>query len=372
MIGAGVSLSKIKRYFARVLFQMSMRLVLRLVVIVLAVLLPLVGVAFAVAPVLPQAGQLSYSAGSRIYLLDVARGLPVVLLDDSLRPPLWSPDGQQMVYVQQTGTEATMADNVMYAADFARAARVLLAGSGDGAFVEHFPVWSPFAPQVAFTYVQPESDRLELAVVQPDKGILRTANVANLIPRSSELAWTAADRLRYVTVGSGTVRLNELNLETMQREVVHRWPFETMTARLPAMSADGERFILPAITPDALNFELYLFDNRTDDIRNLSNRSSHMDTNAIWSPDEQYVMFRSLNDAGQFVVLMAADGSQQSTLYRTSGALFSQLTWSPDGRFASVIMNQSGQKHLCIIALADAAVTCPAEDVDQAMWRPLP
>jgi Tol biopolymer transport system component len=346
---------------------MSIRIILKLGMIIGLLALVLVMIVYSVAPILPSAGQLGYIAESRFYVLDVDRSINHLLLEDPEQPQ-WSPDGDQIAYINRTGPVPS--DSLVISPMFEPGAQVLYPTQAQNGFVSHTPAWSPFNSQIAFTYTQAESEAMELVVVEPTAGVSQVENITTAIPEGALFTWTAADRLRYVSVDSGVVRLNELRLNETEPAVVREWSFPTMSVRQAALSADGTRFILPAIVPRDLNFELYLFDVESDEVLNLTNRSLFNDTNPAWSPDEQHILFRSLTDSGQYLMMMKPDGSDQQTIFHIGEGLFSHVNWSPDGKQVSYVLNQSGRKRLCIFRTADKTVTCPARNVERAMWRP--
>lgn len=342
---------------------MSIRIILKLGTIIGLLALVLVAIVYAVAPVLPGAGQLGYSSQSRFYVLDVARSIEHPLLEDPAQPQ-WSPDGEQIMYIDRAGSADS--ESILVSQMYEPGAQVLYPTQAENGIVTHLPAWSPFDSHIAFTYTEAGSQ--ELVVLEP--GTAQIENITTLIPEGTVLNWTAADHLRYVSVDTGVVRLNEVSLNETEPVVVREWPFPTMSVRQAALSADGSRFILPAIVSHDLNFELYLFDAQSDEVLNLTNRSLFNDTNPVWSPDEQHILFRSLTDSGQYLVMMNPDGSDQQTLFHIQEGLFNQANWSPDGKQVSYVLNQSGRKRLCIFRTADQTVTCPAHNVDQVSWRP--
>lgn len=346
---------------------MGIRIILRLGVMIGVLALALVALVYGIAPLLPAAGQLGYSSESRFYVLDVARSIPHALLEAPIQPQ-WSPDGDQLVYVNRAAQNAP--EHVMISRVFEPGAQVLYPTQTENGVVAHLPAWSPFNSRIAFTYAQPGSEGLELVVLEPEAGISQIENLTAMIPEGTLLRWTAADRLRYVTAANGLVRLYELRLNAAEPAVVREWIFPTLSVRQAALTADGERFILPAIVPQDLNFELYLFDAASADVRNLTKRSLYNDTNPVWSPDEQHILFRSLTGTGQFLVVMKPDGSDQQILFQIREGLFNQANWSPDGTSISYVWSSSGSKQLCIFQAADSRITCPAAGVDQVSWRP--
>lgn len=349
---------------------MSFRIGLKYSLIALGIVLLLVLATFTIAPLLPGAGQIGFSAESTFYVLDVGRSIQHPLLASAAYPPQWSPDGEQVVYIQQEQKNEALVDHVMLADLYAPESQALYPVGAVSGAVKHLPAWSPFRSQIVFTFSETESEALELVVVEPDAARTQVGDVSGLLPGNGLLGWAAAGQLRYVVVGSKTVRLYTLGLDDLSLTLVQEWPFETMVTRPVEMSPDGTRFVLPAITPSLLNFEIYRFDIETGAVHNLSNRPLHNDTNAVWSPDGEHLLFRSLNDAGQFLVMMNADGSDQVTVYREKDALFSQVAWSPDGTQASFVAAQSNRKRLCILEVAAGQVGCPVRGADHASWRP--
>lgn len=346
---------------------MNIRIFLKLGALIGLLALALVGVMYGIAPLLPGASQLGYSSESRFYVMDVGRGIQHPLLDDPAQP-WWSPDGEQMAFIRHA--PQLMADRVMIAQMYTSGPQVMYPAEVQNGVVLHSPAWSPFDSRLAFTYLETGTTALQLVVLEPDTGSARRERISGGIPAGSILNWTGANRLRYVSVEKDRVRLNELRLNEVEPVVVREWPFPTVSTRQAVLSADGSHFILPAVAPNNLNFELYLFDTDVDAVRNLTNRRTHNDTNPVWSPDEQRILFRSLTDSGQYLVLMNTDGSEQQTLFHVREGLLSQVQWSPDGEQISYVLNQGGHKRLCIFRMTASTVNCPAQGVDQASWRP--
>ncbi len=349
---------------------MSFQIGLKYSLLALGIALVLMLAAFMVAPAMPAAGQIGFSAESTFYMLDVGRSIQHPVLASALYPPQWSPDGEQVLYIQQEHTRETVAESVMLADLYTRIPTTLYpTGTASGA-VKHLPAWSPFQRQIAFTFAETASQELELVVVEPEAQAAQVDTISGLLPGNVVLLWSQPDHLRYIVVGTNTVRLYDLRLADLAVTLVQEWPFETMVTRPAEMSPDGTRFVLPAIRPSELNFEIYRFDIESGAVTNISNRPVHNDTGAVWSPDGNRLLFRSLNDAGQFLVLMNADGSDQSTVYREKDALFSHVAWSPDGTQLSIVVTQANRKRLCILDMNASQVQCPVRDADHATWRP--
>ncbi len=353
---------------------MNFRLIFRITFTLWVGALVLVVAVSVIAPLLPHTGQLGFSTESTFYVLDVARGVRHPLLRTNVTGPQWSPDGAELVYVKQGSSgigSSAIFDQVILSRIFEGMPRTIFKQAVSGAFVAHRPTWLPEASQIAFTYGRMDApDYLELVVMEPGDEQPLVEDVSGSIPADATLRWIEADRLRYVLAEAGTVRLNEMRLGEFEPVPVREWPFETVQARQGIMSSDGERFILPAVVPTSLNYELYLFDARTGQVQNISSRPVHNDSQPVWSADEQQVIFRSSNDAGQFLVLAAADGSEQTTIFHSRDGLLRDVSWSPDGRHVLFVDTRPGRNLLCIVDMQTGIANCPADSVRQAAWWP--
>jgi Tol biopolymer transport system component len=336
---------------------MSIRL-LRFSMILSGFVLVMVVCALTLAPVLPDAGQIGFSTDSAFYLFDVGRSLRSPLVSITASSQQWSPAGDQVLLVQQSLSEP---ENIVVADVVSLKQQILYPISLTDGAIEHPPVWSPDAQQVAFslfTFQEYGQGILKLIIAQRDSKAVERYTVSALLTTNSDLMWSAGGSLRYFSVGGNQVRLNELAPGQREPTLIRIWPFKAITAYKAVPAPDGTRFVLPAITPDTLNAELYLFDLQTETVLNLSNRPLHNDTQPAWSPDGQHILFRSANDAGQFLTLMTPGSHEQTTVFHLKDGLLSEIAWSPDARRVSFVVNQSGQKQLCIL------------DLDAATWRP--
>jgi TolB protein len=74
--------------------------------------------------------------------------------------------------------------------------------------------------------------------------------------------------------------------------------------------------------------EIHVMDEDGDDVEQLTS-SSARDEEPDWSPDGEYILFRSERDGNQELYIMEADGSNEENITRNR-AVDRDPAWGPD------------------------------------------
>ena len=187
----------------------------------------------------------------------------------------------------------------------------------------------------------------------------------------SAIRWLSADRLRIVTPTDSHVYLDELVLKSMLPDPLQIWEFPTRVRQQPLILTDTPGFILPAETPDSLNYELYFFVVGSEEIRNLSNNPTRNDTYPVLSLDEQTLLYRAHSGISQSIVEQNLLSQEARHLHFDADARMVGFRLSPDQTLLAFIRSSPGQDHICVLDRNTEAVICPVQGdhlVDFRWW----
>ncbi|MBL8160620.1 MAG: PD40 domain-containing protein [Anaerolineae bacterium] len=153
---------------------------------------------------------------------------------------------------------------------------------------------------------------------------LAAVGVGTALPRGDELLYSSVTSWR-----SGWVYIYTLDVG---RGLTQRM-FTSRTDNLPGepviWSPDGEQI---AYIIDDKRLETHLANANGIHNRRLGEDHTDFEYNTIWSPDGQQLAFIGGNASAGDIYVAAADGSASRNVTGT-GAGYSNLAWSPDGRY---------------------------------------
>jgi Tol biopolymer transport system component len=351
--------------------------------------------ALAIAAVLLVGGLLvapAFGLGGR--LLDLVRRAPPSGegLHD-VRDPVWSPDGQRIVFKQLVVGNT---DDVYVMNADGSGLRILMHRASDVPLV-----WSPDGRRIALTafprgVTPPRQEEQDLYVVEVDGSVKRllTRNVSE-----SSLAWSpdgrkiAFVRMRagvhdvYVTHadGSGTRRIargvresgdtylgpgpspawspdgrkiafisnrtgtSEIYVMNADGSGQRRLTRNTASEFAPVWSPDGTKIAFERRRGDhwAYNDDIYVMNADGSGLRKLTHSPAD-DFGAVWSPDGRKIFFVSQRDGEDEIYVMNADGSGQRNLTRNR-ANDSAPTVSPDGRTIAFVSTRDGRQEVFVM-----------------------
>jgi TolB protein len=136
--------------------------------------------------------------------------------------------------------------------------------------------------------------------------------------------------------GQGDPRVNILNIETGQREVVGNFPGMTFS---PRFSPDGQKIIMSLSQGSASN--LFTMDLRSRTTTRLTDTAG-IDTSPSFSPDGSQIVFESDRGGTQQVYVMGAGGGSAKRISYGEAARYSTPVWSPKGDFIAFTRQKGG------------------------------
>ena len=182
----------------------------------------------------------------------------------------------------------------------------------------------------------PKERRIKrLSIMDQDGG-----NVRNLT-RGDELVVTprfspSSQDVTYMAFGQGDPRVNILNIETGQREVVGNFPGMTFS---PRFSPDGQKIIMSLSQGSASN--LFTMDLRSRTTTRLTDTAG-IDTSPSFSPDGSQIVFESDRGGTQQVYVMGAAGGSAKRISYGEAARYSTPVWSPKGDYIAFTRQKGG------------------------------
>src|SRR5450755_1033266 len=143
-----------------------------------------------------------------------------------------------------------------------------------------------------------------------------------LTPRFSP----STQEITYMEFGQGDPRVNLLNLETGQREIVGNFPGMSFS---PRFSPDGQRVIMSL--QQGGNSNLFVMDLRSKATTRLTDTPA-IDTAPSYSPDGTRICFESDRGGKPQIYVMAANGGPAQRISFGDGS-YSTPVWSPRGDY---------------------------------------
>jgi TolB protein len=183
----------------------------------------------------------------------------------------------------------------------------------------------------------PKDHRIKrLAIMDQDGQNVR------LLSKGHELVLTPRfsptnQEITFMSYGGEQPRVDLMNLETGQREVVGDFPGMTFS---PRFSPDGQRVIMSLQSGGSAS--IYEMDLRTRQKRRLTNEGVAIDTSPSYSPDGRQVTFETDRDGTQEIYVMNSDGSNQHRISYGDGR-YATPVWSPRGDYIAFTKQLSGR-----------------------------
>jgi Tol biopolymer transport system component len=240
-----------------------------------------------------------------LYQIPVLGGTPRKLVDDVDSAVSFSPDGQQMVYLRNSDTDASSSLVIAHAD-----------GSGERVLAKlplpgyHDPAWSPDGKRIAAAEIDPGSQNLSRVVLlDPQSGKEKTvyAGAATLqkptwMPDNKHLLVIFHDlssdwngQVGEIAIAAGKLHriTNDLNA------------YSNLTL---GVTSDGKQLIAVQISPEAGVFTMASDANAAS----LSQIDNHEDVGVRWLPDGRLLTM----DYDGHIAVMNADGSNRTIVYQ--------------------------------------------------------
>jgi serine/threonine protein kinase/Tol biopolymer transport system component len=237
--------------------------------------------------------------------IPVLGGSPRKLVDDVDSAISFSPDGQQMVYLRDSSTDASSKLIIAHADGTGERvlARLPLPGYAD-------PAWSPDGKSIAATVLDPGSQNLgRLVLLNPQTGKEKTVYAGTAIlqkptwtPDSEHLVLIFHDATSDWNGQVGEVAIAAGRLHRVTNDLNS---YSNLTL---SMTKDGKKLVAIQLTPQVA---VYVTSSDANANSNPTQISSHGETAVGWLPDGRLVTM----DYESHIAIMNADGSNRSIIY---------------------------------------------------------
>ncbi|MGA7462576.1 MAG: protein kinase [Candidatus Korobacteraceae bacterium] len=272
-----------------------------------------------------------------LYQIPVLGGTPRKLVDDVDSAVSFSPDGQQIVYLRNSGTDASSSLIIAHADGTGEhvLSKLPLPGYFD-------PAWSPDGKWIAATELalgSPDPGRLVL--LNPETGKEKTiyAAVAGLhkpawMPDGKHLVLIFHDVSSDWNGQVGEVAIAAGKLHRITNDL------NSYSDRTLGVTKDGNQLVAIQITPEA---GLYTMSSDPNGSANAKEIDNHGDIGVGWLPDGRLVAM----DYQSHIATMNADGSKRTVVYQEHLPM-SGLSVCSDGAYALFSMNNKDTKGINI------------------------
>lgn len=180
-----------------------------------------------------------------------------------------------------------------------------------------------------------------LAIMDQDGANLRYLTKGDdlvLTPRFNP----SSQEITYMSYAGDSPRVNLLDIETGQRELVDEFPGMTFA---PRFSPDGRQVVMSL--QQGGNANIFTLDLRSGRTTRLTDTAA-IDTGPSYSPDGRQIVFESDRGGTQQLYIMNADGSNPRRITFGEGS-FSTPVWSPRGDLIAFTRRSQGKFAIGVI-----------------------
>lgn len=250
--------------------------------------------------------------------------------DEAELDPQWSPDGSKVAFGRAVDCSATSLGSCYELwtvnADGTDERRLAAASLDDptGPVYSVEPTWSPDGDQIAYVQINEKPGSSALHLVDADGG-----NDRWLLDDVSAPAWSPdGTQIAFCRGGYGEDHIFLLDLDDGE---VHQVTRTTMSDCEPDWSPDGRRIAFeqvdPYVTP-FVEYDVFVMDADGTNRRKLV-RSEALDGNPVWSPDGTQIAFVSDQDGDPAIYVVAADGTRRPRRLSTPRLDDYAIDWAP-------------------------------------------
>jgi len=302
-------------------------------------------------------GQIIFAPNSTggLYSVSANGGIPEELIktdsvntEESLRFPIFLPDGDHFLYtVQAKFSGSTSEDVVKVGSINSDLDRTIMQVSSN---VAHSNGYLFFVRQNTLMCQAFDPDNFELS----GDVITISGNISYYDPRIfAAFSVSNNGNLIYQNRSADDSRL----ILTDDKGNIKKSLFKARIENKAAFSPDGTKIVYDALGSDDKNADIWIYDIN----RNLSSRitfNSNYDAYPVWSPDGKYITFASDRGHTLDIFMKKADGTGgDSLLYRSKYTKW-PASWSSDGRYISIMsINPKTKADIGIIDLQNNRTT---------------
>ncbi|HXF62224.1 MAG TPA: DPP IV N-terminal domain-containing protein [Caldilineaceae bacterium] len=253
--------------------------------------------------------------------------------------PVWSPDGQRLLFVSyQEG------NGDLYVVDLAGRHVTRLT---DHPADDYAPAWSPDGNTIAFWSERDGNG--EVYLVKPDgSGLANLTNNPANDAFDGIAAWSPDGRsLVFMSNRDGNSEIYRMDADGTTVLNLTRHPAEDYA---PAWSPDGSRILF--LSDRDGNVEIYSMDAAGGNLVNLTKNAAD-DYDPVWSPDGSQIAFGSNRDGNSEIYVMNAAGGNPINLTNGTSNEFYPI-WSPDGRAIAFWTNRDGNGEVYLMSASGA------------------
>ena len=272
-----------------------------------------------------------------LYQIPVLGGTPRKLVDDVDSAVSFSPDGQQMVFLRDSSTDASSTLIIAHADGSAEhvLSRLPIPGYFD-------PAWSPDGKWIAAAVLAPGNhDPGRLVLLNPETGKEKTVYAAGGIlhkpawmPDGKHLVLIFHDLSSDWNGQVGEVAIAAGKLHRITNDL------NSYSDRTLGVTKDGNQLVAIQITPEA---GIYTMSSDPNDSANAKEIDNHEDIGVGWLPDGRLVAL----DYQGHIATMNADGSNRTVVFQERLPM-SGLSVCPNGAYALFSMSNKDTKGINI------------------------
>jgi TolB protein len=175
------------------------------------------------------------------------------------------------------------------------------------------------------------------------------------------LIWTRPD---WAFLVEGPYDLYAVDVETQQARKVMET--SVMTLYTPEISPDGKTLIFMRHVDQ--NTDLYARPILTGEVTRLTDNPG-FDTSPAWSPDGQWILYRSVQEGRYHVCRMRPDGSEQTSLFSNTQDVGAPI-WSNDGNRIAINLGSEGEGEIYVMNADGSNVMQISQQPSGWEWQP--